>query len=192
MDTVLFYKNNGKYYYRFVKGKAYNLNSENLFLLNNVITYPCKFIFDDLSLFFAQNILNYFDNEWIDINIQEVSSSVNRKKYAANIDYSNNYMLVPVYKILDRDSLNMVNGNVNPYLFDFSNSRLLEIDRVLTKGNLFRECYFLDKDLDDSERELLAPKYTELMVNYIYSYNNDVMNYSKNKKVDNNLKILKK
>ena len=179
MNSVLFYKKDGKCYFRFM-GKEYQISSRNLLFLKSRIDYPNNFVFCDISLEKAKSILNYF-NQWnVNIKFIDLRSEKDKKKRIANLDVFYDKLLVPTYRISNRDML--YNTCANPYeLHDGEVSYLMEYDKEFLKDSdvSFVNYYFIAEELSNIERNMLSDNYTVLEFNYVYRYHSIMNNCKK-------------
>lgn len=178
MNSVLFYKKDGRCYFRF-RGKEYQISSRNLLLLKNKIDYPNNFVFYDISLEKTKSILNYFDQWNMDIKIINLNSEKDSNKRLVNLNIFYDKLLIPVYKICNKDILCDISAN--PYEFhDGDVSYLMEYDKEFFKDKdvSFVNYYFIAEDLSNIEKNMLRDNYTVLEVNYVYRYH-PIMNNCK-------------
>ena len=184
MDNVVFFRKDGVCYFRY-KGYDYLFGNKKLVMLKNNLKYPANFVFKDISLEKAKNIIDYF-NDWnVNVDFRVIEKKDEGRQYLAILSLSFEEKLVPVYKVNSINDFKVVD-NTNPYYYDEGLLYLFEVDVNIIRNNDNFNYYWLDKDLTDKQKVKLSNNYREIWAKAIYRYNRDAMNSNNVKRLVKN------
>ena len=174
-NEITFFKKMGNYYY-YINDTSYELSK--LYLLEDKVTLPTKLIFNNISLRMIKEIIKKLNiTNIVKASIEQIGS----RDYIVILSKKEKKEKVYTYKVYSNQQL--YGRRCNPYILTNINNKkvLLEIDLELAKEQE-GDYYFLWNDLSEQEKKMYGYEMNLIDVDYVYSYNKDIMNkiYEKN------------
>lgn len=166
-ETVLFYRQGKKYYYKY-HGQTSELNSITINKLKEKLPLPFKVKFYGLSRAQTGKIVGDLLQSMMHVELKKVSTS-NSQALQYEATFTKKEQLVSVYKVPNISALYTRSNNCNPFIYTEVNGQkvLMEVTKDYAKNNP-NDYYFLGSELTNEECTFFEILEQDLVCDYIY------------------------